>query len=60
MDSGIERTLSKFACDAKLSGMVETLDGMDAMQSDLGRLEEVTHANLRKQGPVCGPGQSPV
>ncbi|PKU30852.1 rna-directed dna polymerase from mobile element jockey-like [Limosa lapponica baueri] len=48
MDSGIECTPSKFANDTKLCGVVNTLEGGDAIQRDLGRLEKWACANLMK------------
>ncbi|GAB0186397.1 hypothetical protein GRJ2_001105000 [Grus japonensis] len=47
-DSGIECTLSKFANDTKLCGGVNTLEGRDAIQRDLDRLERGARANRMK------------
>ncbi|GAB0195153.1 mitochondrial enolase superfamily member 1 [Grus japonensis] len=48
MDSGIECTLSKFADDTKLCGVVNMMEGRDAIQRDLVRLERWARANCMK------------
>ncbi|GAB0208186.1 mitochondrial enolase superfamily member 1 [Grus japonensis] len=48
MDSVIECTLSKFVENTKLCGAVDTLEGRDAIQRDLDRLERWARANRMK------------
>ncbi|GAB0199720.1 mitochondrial enolase superfamily member 1 [Grus japonensis] len=47
-DNGIECILSKFANDTKPCGVVDTLEGRDAIQRDLDRLERWARANRMK------------
>ncbi|GAB0188315.1 cAMP-dependent protein kinase inhibitor alpha [Grus japonensis] len=48
MDSEIECTLSKFADNTKLCGVVDTLEGRDAILRDLDRLERWARVNCIK------------
>jgi len=48
LDSEIERILSKFVDDTKLSGAADALEGRDAIRRDPDRLEEWARGNLMK------------
>jgi len=64
MDSGIECTLSKSANNTKLCGVVNKLEGRDAIQRNLHRLERWACVNLMKfikakcKVPLMGQGNS--
>ena len=48
LDCGIECTVSKFADDIKLTGVVNIIEGRDTIEGDLDRLEKWAHESVMR------------
>lgn len=67
-DSGIESTLKKFADDARMCGAAGAVEGKEAIQGNLHRLEklgpcehhEVQQGKVQYPVPVSGQSQAQV